>query len=59
MGTSDYNDMDYRSYKKTVYIEAARVRRAVFFWRLRTWALVAAIVAAPAALLIWMLWSMR
>jgi hypothetical protein len=59
MGTCGDDGMGYRDYKKTLYVEAARVRRAVFWWRVRTWALVAAIVLLPVALMVWMLWVMR
>lgn len=61
MGTADYDreELDFRDYRKVLAMEAKRVRRELFWWRVRTWALVTAIVAVPGALLAWMLWVMR
>lgn len=57
MGTSDYEELDFRDLKRVRHLEAARVRRELLWWRIRTWALIAAIVLLPSALAIWVLWE--
>jgi hypothetical protein len=61
MGTADYDreELDFRDYRKVLAMEAKRVRRAVLFYRVRLWLLIAAIVSVPATLMAWMIWSMR
>ena len=60
MGTSDYQDreeLDFRDYRRVRKMEAAYVRRLLFWGRVKTWAIVTAIIVLPCALVVWLVWE--